>query len=65
MPLLPQYGPILPKFSTEVVLYQTKTLFEIFLKDSFIYGKGTNSKLALWSNFESSFPPEDDQYRRT
>ena len=33
-PLLHQYGPILPKSSPEVVLWQTKTLLENFLKDS-------------------------------
>ena len=43
----PQYSPILSKFSPEVVLKQAKTLFENFLKDLSIYGKGTDPKLAL------------------
>ena len=46
-PLLNQYDPILPKFSTEIVFQQTKTLFKNFLKASIIYGKGTDPKLAL------------------
>ena len=53
----PQYGPILSKFSPEVVLKQAKTLFENFLKDLSIYGKGTDPKLALlvqlWPIFTS------------
>ena len=46
-PLFPHYGSVLPKFSTEAVLQQIKTLFENFLMDSIIYGKGTDPKLAL------------------
>ena len=46
-PLLPQYCPILPKSSPEVLLEQTKTLFGKSLKDLSIYGKGTDPKLPL------------------
>ena len=67
-PLLPQYGLILPKFSPEVLPWQTKTLFENFLKDSSIYGRGADPKLALlvqlwplffswrWWKYFSPFP---------
>ena len=54
-PLLSQYGPILPKFSPEVVLLQTKTLFENILKDSSIYGKNPDPKAALGSTLTSPF----------
>ena len=50
-PLILQCGPILPKFSPEVVVYQAKTLFETFLKDLSIYGKGTDPQLALLVQF--------------
>ena len=56
-PLLHQYGPILPKSSPEVVLWQTKTLLENFLKDS----KGRTQSSHFCSNFDPSFPPKNDQ----
>ena len=46
-PYCPKYGPILLKFSQEVVLQQTKTLFEKFLKDLSFHKKETGPKLAL------------------
>ena len=55
--LTPKYGPILPKFLPQVVLQQTKALFEIFWRISSFYGEGTDRKLALVVQFWPSFSP--------
>ena len=48
----PKCGPILPKFSPNVVIKQTKSLFESFSKDLSLGSKH------FWSNFD----PEDTNY---
>ena len=48
----PKYSPILPKFSPNVVIKQTKSLFESFSKDLSLGSKH------FWSNFD----PEDTNY---
>ena len=44
-------------FHLELVLYQTKTLFQNFLKELSFYGKGTDPKFVI----SVPFPRKDDQ----
>ena len=62
--LLPQYGPILPKYSREVVLQQTKTLFENFWRIWVFMEKERTQSYNFWSNSDPSFPPEGGQNRK-
>ena len=46
-PYSPEYGPILLKYSLEVVFKQAKTVFEEPLKNSNFYGNRTDPMFAL------------------
>ena len=58
-PNSPKYFPILMKFSPELVLKGTKTVYQEFSKKSNFYSNGRYPKFALLVNFDPILLPED------
>ena len=56
-PNSPKYGPILLKFTPELVLKESKTLLEIFFKNSNFYRNRTFPKFAPFFSFCPTLTP--------
>ena len=56
-PNSPKYGPILLKFTPELVLKESKTLFENFFKNSNFYRNRTFPKFAPFFSFCPTLTP--------
>ena len=63
-PYSPQYGPILPKLSPEVVFQQIKLLLQKNLKDCVFMKKRQTQSLHFCSNFDHPLPSKDDRNRK-